>query len=200
MGKSRIRISDDGKILTIFKADDSQDKADAVLYRVRQIDSINAEDQSGAEKVKLPVMATVVNAEKWNSELVGNIEVRYADGTRDKWTTKGSCGKPRVATDGTVGWTIFEPERPAQSASYNIRPNNTLVICRKGSIICRVQSAMGFVEEWAFLKDGKHFVVKSRALHGPATVELMETETGNVVEKIKASADNLPNWAAPYHE
>ena len=48
--------------------------------------------------------------------------------------------------------------------------------------------------------DGKRFVVKSRALHGQATVELMETETGQVVEVVKASADKLPAWAAPYHE
>ena len=34
----------------------------------------------------------MVDALKWNSETVGNIEVRYADGRRDRWTTKGSCG------------------------------------------------------------------------------------------------------------
>jgi len=198
--KRRVRISPDGKVLSILKTDDSQGKVGVVLHRVRQIDSMHAENQSGAEKVKLPVKASVVNAVKWNSELVGNIEVHYSDETKDRWTTKGSCGQPRVAADGTVGWTIFEPERPAQSASYNIRPNHTLVMCRKGKIICRVESVMGFVDEWDFLKDGKHFVVKSRALHGPATVELMETETGKVVEAIKASADNLPDWAASYHD
>lgn len=162
--------------------------------------SLRAEDQAGAEKMKIPVKVAVVDAVKWNSEPVGNIEVRYADGTRDRWTTKGSCGQPHVAADGTVGWTVFEPERQAQTASYTVRPNGTVVICRKGKVLCRAQAALGFIEEWDFLKDGKHFVVKSRALHGPATVELMEMETGKVVKEVKASADNLPEWAAPYHE
>ena len=161
---------------------------------------VHAGDQAGAEKTKVPVRAAVVDAKQWNEQPVGNIEVGYADGTRDRWTTKGSCGQPHVAADGTVGWTVFEPERPAETASYNIRPNDTLVICPKGKVICRAKSALGFIEEWGFLKDGKRFVVKSRALHGPATVELMETETGKVVEVVKASADKLPAWAAPYHE
>ena len=162
--------------------------------------SVRAGDQTGAEKTKVPVKVAVVDAKKWNEQAVGNIEVSYADGTSDRWTTKGSCGQPRVAADGTVGWTVFEPERPAQTASYNIRPNGTLVICRKGKVICRAKAALGFIEEWGFLKDGKRLVVMSRALHGPATVELMETETGKVVEVVKASADKLPAWAAPYHE
>ena len=161
---------------------------------------LRAADQAGAEKTKVPVKVAVVDAVKWNSEPVGNIEVRYADGTRDRWTTKGSCGQPRVAADGTVGWTVYEPERQAQTASYNIRPNGTLVICRKGKVLCRTQAALGFIEEWGFVKDGKHFVVKSRALHGPATVELMETETGKVEKQVKATEDKLPEWAAPYHE
>lgn len=74
------------------------------------------------------------------------------------------------------------------------------MICRKGKVICRAAAALGFIEERGFLKDGKRLVVKSRALHGPATVELMETETGRVVEVAKASADNLPAWAVPYRE
>jgi len=47
--------------------------------------SLRAEGQAGAEKTKIPVKVAVVDAVKWNSETVGNIEVRYADGTRDRW-------------------------------------------------------------------------------------------------------------------
>jgi len=162
--------------------------------------SLCAEDQASVEKTKVPVKATVVNAQLWNNEPVGNIEVVYADGTRDRWTTKGSCGLPRVAADGTVGWTVFEPEHPSQSASYTVRPNGYLVVCRRGKVLCRVLSALSYIEEWDFSKDGKHFVVKSRRLHGSAKVELMETETGKVVMELEASADKLPEWAAPYHE
>ena len=151
--------------------------------------SAPAADQTGAEKVKLPVKDAV----KWNGESVGNIQVTYADGTKDQWTTKGGCGLARVAADGTVGWNVFEGERRARSASYNIRPHSTIVLCR-------VQAALGFVEEWNFTKDGKRFVVKSRALHGPATIELRETDTGKVVQSVQASDANVPAWAAPYRE
>ena len=41
-----------------------------------------------------------------------------------------SCGQPCVVLDGTVGWTVFEAERPAQTASHTIRQNATLVIPR----------------------------------------------------------------------
>ena len=162
--------------------------------------SAPAADQTGAEKVKLPVKVAVVDAVKWNGESVGNIQVTYADGTKDRWTTKGGCGLARVAADGTVGWNVFEGERRARSASYNIRPNGTMVMCRKGKVLCRVQAALGFVEEWNFTKDGKRFVVKSRALHGPATIELRETDTGKVVQSVQASDANVPAWAAPYRE
>jgi hypothetical protein len=75
-----------------------------------------------------------------------------------------------------------------------------MVMCLKGKVLCRVQAALGFVEEWNFTKDGKRFVVKSRALHGPATIELRETDTGKVVQSVQASDANVPAWAAPYRE
>ncbi len=160
----------------------------------------HAADQAEAERMKHPIKVAVVNAVQWNNEPIGNIEVTYADGTQERWTTKGSCGQPRLAPDGTVGWTIFQPERPAQAASYPIRPNNTLVICRQGKVLYRLQAALRYIEDWGFFKDGKHFVVKNRALHGQATVKLAETQTGKVVHEIQASANPLPEWAAPYHD
>ena len=159
-----------------------------------------AEDQTGAEKAKVPVKAAVVGGVKWNDQAVGNIEVTYADGTRDRWTTKGNCGDPRVAADGTVGWTVYAAERPAATASYNIRPNGTVVMCRRGKVLCRVETLLGFAEEWGFADEGKRFVVKSRALHGPAKVELHETDTGKLVAEAEASAEKLPAWAEPYRE
>ena len=175
-------------------------RVSALLLMVCFALPLAAADQAGAEKTKVPVKATVVDAVKWGTESIGNIEVVYADGTRDRWTTKGSCGMPRVSADGTVGWTVFEAERPAKTASYNIRPNGTIVLCRQGKVLFREQAAMGFIEEWDFLKDGKQFVVKSRALHGPATIELRETETGKVVAQVKTTTDECPDWAKPFWE
>jgi len=160
----------------------------------------SAADQTGAEKTKRVVKAEVVaNAKAENADKIGNIEVTYADGTKDRWTTKGDAGLPLVASDGKVGWTIYGPETKG-AASYSVRANNTLVICQQGKVLCRAKTVLPFIEEWRFLDDGKQFAVKTRAAHGPATLELHETKTGQLLAAVKAADAKLPKWAEPYRE
>jgi outer membrane lipoprotein-sorting protein len=162
--------------------------------------SMLAADQSGAEKSKSVASVEVVGtASAENAEKIGNVEVTYADGTKDRWTTKGDAGLALVASDGTVGWTVYAPETKI-AASYKVRPNNTLVICRQGKVLCRAKTALPFIEEWRFVDDGKQFAVKTRAAHGPATLELHETKTGKLLATAKAADDQLPKWAEPYRE
>lgn len=159
-----------------------------------------AADQSGAGKTKRAVKAEVVgNAKAENAEKIGDIEVTYADGTKDRWTTKGNAGLPQVSPDGIVGWTVYSPEAKI-AASYTMRPNNTLVICRQGKVLCRAQTALPFIEDWHFLDDGKQFAIRTRAAHGAATLELHETKTGQLLDAVKAGDAKLPKWAEPYRE
>lgn len=170
--------------------------------------SVHAADQTGAESKKKPVSAKVVNAPKGDGPRIGNIEVTYADGTTDRWTTKGNTGDPRVAADGTVGWTIYGPKTPSRyfeegvkiPEAYLYRPNTKIVICRKGKVLCRVEVGLFHVEEWGFTPDGEKFVVKTRGHHGPANLELRETTTGKLLAEIKAYEEKLPGWAEPYRE
>lgn len=178
-------------------------------------------DQAGAETTKKPVSAVVVPVRPGGEGLadkdagdhpepVGNVEVTYADGTKDRWTVKGNAGMPRVAPDGTVGWVVFEPERKASTASDLIRPNHQLVLCRAGKVLARVESALGFIEEWEFVDGGSgmagndgradpppglRVVVKSRALHGPAVIQLFEAASGKEAGNVKAFERPLPGWA-----
>lgn len=158
-----------------------------------------ATDQKGAEATKTPVKAVVVGAPKDAEPSIGNIQVTYRDGTTDHWTTKGNAGLPRVAPDGTVGWTVFGPETKIP-ASYTLRPNNHLVIFRAGKVLCRVEAGLMTVEEWDFIEGGAKFVVKTRGHHGPATIELHDTVTGKLISSAQAFAENLPEWAVPYRD
>lgn len=157
-------------------------------------------DQSGAEKTKRVTSAEIVGkATAENAEKIGNVEVTYADGTKDRWTTKGDAGLALVSPNGTVGWTVYAPEAKV-AASYKVRPNGTLVICRQGQVLCRIKSGLPFIEEWRFLDDGKQVALKTRAAHGPASLELHETKTGQLLSAVKAADDKLPAWAEPYRE
>ena len=159
-----------------------------------------AADQTGAEATKKPISARVVDVADIENYTIGNIQVTYEDGTKDRWTTKGGAGDPRVAPDGTVGWTLYGPEY-GNPDSYKTRPNGNIVICRRGTVLCRAESALPHVEEWSFTDGGTKFVLKSRGRHGPATVELFETDGGRLLASVPAYNENgLPAWAEPYSD
>lgn len=158
-----------------------------------------AGDQRDAERTKQPVAAEILvaSAAKADDPAVGNVQVTYADGTKDLWTTKGNCSLPRVAPDGTVGWTVNGLEIQVNSAD-TMRPNGTLVLCRKGKILASIRSGKGFIEKWAFYANGSQLVLVTRGAHGPADIELHDTATGKLLASVKAYAENLPEWAKPY--
>jgi hypothetical protein len=160
-----------------------------------------ATDLVGAETVKRPASVEILlsGAAKPDEPKIGNVWVTYTDGATDPWTTKGNCSLARLAVDGTVGWTTNEPETKV-NASYSMRPNNTLVLCRKGKVIAKVRSALPFIEEWKFTVDGRQLVLVTRASHGPADIELHEVDSGRLIETVKAYGENLPLWAQPFKE
>jgi hypothetical protein len=98
-----------------------------------------AGDQKGAERTKQPVAAEILAAPAATAEdpAVGNVEVTYADGTKDLWTTKGNCSLPRVAPDGTVGWTVNGP------ADIELHDTST------GQLIASVRAYAKNLPEWA---------------------------------------------------
>jgi hypothetical protein len=170
-----------------------------LLATVAGTGTLFAGDQRGAERTKQPVAAEILVASTANADdsAIGNVQVTYADGTKDLWTTKGNCSLPRVAPDGTVGWTVNGPEIPVNSAD-TMRPNGTLVLCRKGKVLASIRSGRGFIEKWAFYANGSQLILVTRASHGPADIELHDTTTGKLIASVKAYAENLPEWARPY--
>lgn len=162
--------------------------------------NLHAADQTGAEVTKKPVSAIIV-AEKGSNQgdqPIGNVQVKYADGTTDLWTTKKDCGQPHVAPDGRVGWVIYEP--PAQiAASYTLRPCRTIVLCRKGKVVARIKSENPFIEEWQFQENGARVAVAAMFAHGPTFYHLFDAATGKTLGDAMSTDEKIPSWAKPLH-
>ncbi len=169
------------------------------LFLVIFAASLHAADQKGAETVKKPISADIVSAIA-APHGIGNVRVTYSDRSQDIWTTRRNCSLPRVSSTGVVGWTLNSPEVKPVTVSYTVRRNPILILCRAGKVIERITSGKGFIEEWDFIKGQPRLVLLTRSLHGPADVELYDTETGALIERLSALDPNLPDWAKPYSE
>ncbi len=163
--------------------------------------SLSAADQTGAESTKKPVSAAIL-AEKDSQQgdkPIGNVQVTYADGTTDLWTTKKDCGLARVSADGTVGWVIFEPETQV-AASYNLRPCRTIALCRKGKIVTRITSGTPFINDWQFQDNGTRIAVAAMFTHGKTYYNLFDSTTGKSLASATATDEVIPEWAKPLHQ
>jgi hypothetical protein len=161
---------------------------------------VRAIDQTGAEKAKIPKAVQVIECRDipGSSYKIGNVEVTYEDGSRDRWTRLRFAMLPQVAGDGTVGW-VDCGNRAKKGILLNRRGGvvpSALVLCHRGNVIARIRTALPYIEDWFFENDGGHVVVISRASHGPATIERFVRENGSRVAEISAYESKvLPAWA-----
>ena len=90
--------------------------------------------------------------------------------------SNASFGQPLRAVNGMWNVSIMEGNRPVS--------------------VC--QTASPFVEETRFINEQEQIVVKSRAKHGPATVQLFDTRSGAEQGRIMAYEiqEGEPAWAA----
>jgi len=157
----------------------------------------------GAEKTKTPVEAHVKVIHRAGSgDPIGNVIVKFADGTEDQWTLKGNCSTPKVASSGAVGWIVYSLGKDGKSIeTYGGLPvNGKITICQKGEVLTTVSTTKAFIEQWGFTADGLRFVAKSRGAHGPATIQLFAFHGTKPLAEIAAYVDKLPDWARPYKD
>jgi len=158
-------------------------------------------DNEGAEKTKLPVSARIEVVHKMDvGDPIGNVIVKYGDGTEDQWTVKGNCSTPNVSPSGVVGWVVYSLKGKSIELYGDLPVNGKVSICEKGKVLATVSTTKPFIEQWGFTEDGRHFVVKSRGAHGPASVQLFAFKPGPAETTVEAYSDDLPDWARPYKD
>jgi hypothetical protein len=157
----------------------------------------------GAEKTKRPVSARIEAMHKVGiGDPIGNVIVKYADGTEDQWTVKGNCSNPKVSPSGVVGWIVYSLSKDGESIKlYGDLPvNGKISICEKGNVLATVSTTKAFIEQWGFAADGRHFVAKSRGAHGPASIQLFAFKNGPAEAAVEAYSEDLPDWARSYKD
>ena len=164
---------------------------------------------AGADKGRRPISARVeITRELPASTLeVGNVIVKYADGTEEKWTKEGNCFDPKVSPAGVVAWVVCTLQKDGKSLVMDpdLPLNGKLRICKNGAVLATVSAACPYIEDWGFTKDGRHVVIKSREAHGMAEIQLFALKNGPAGEtwrayRIPDEDAPLPKWALPYKD
>lgn len=73
----------------------------------------------------------------------------------------------------------------------------TVTVLENGSTVSTIKTAMPNIEAHHFTADKRDLVVKSRGVHGPATVELFDARSGRQKDKVLAYTIRYgePAWA-----
>jgi len=163
-------------------------------------------DQTGAEAVKKPVSASIVETKgRKLTPPAGNVRVKYADGSTDTWTTKGIAMEPQVGADGTVGWYVCATDA---AGKLDLEGDDTptpvaLVVCRGGKIVVTFKDLTN-PRGWAFDPDGLHVMVYEGAKHGPGWVRRFDIKGGKETAQFSFAdvddAAKCPAWAKPFFE
>lgn len=175
-----------------------------VIVVAAAVESIGAPaEDEGAEEIKRPLSARIDVIQKIEAaDPIGNVIVKYADGTEDKWSDKGNCSTPKVSPSGMVGWIVYSLKNDGKSIEmYGELPiNGKVSLCEKGKVLATVSTTKPFIEQWGFSQDGRRIVVKSRGAHGPATIQLFAIKGGPAEAAVDAYSEHLPEWARPYKD
>jgi hypothetical protein len=163
---------------------------------------------AGVEKGKRPISARIEVTRKIPTSTlkVGNVIVKYADGTEEKWTKEGNCFLPKVSPSGVVGWVVCSLLKDGKSLEMgrDLPINGKLRIREKGTVLATVSTECEYIEDWGFTKDGRHVVIKSREAHGSADVQLFAFKNGPAEKTAPPYTDSdtgpVPDWALPYME
>jgi len=146
---------------------------------------------SGTSPTKIEVISKAGEAKEANN-IVSDVVVTWDDGRREQLTHGAHAELAKLGPDGLVGWTWANKRYQKMWITEHLR------VQRGKQLLFEIKSDKPFIEDWTFAPEG--LVVKSRAAHGPAAIELFSLETGKQIQLVKAYADDLPPWAKPFGE
>ena len=101
-----------------------------------------------------------------------------------------------------AGCTIAPPrQRGYADLQVNVEQASVRLL-RNEMTVALIRTQLPNVENWKLINGNTEIVVKSRGNHGPAAVELFDTRTGILKDKIMAFAiqDRKPQWAQGFGE
>jgi hypothetical protein len=127
------------------------------------------------------------------SDEAGDVSVTWDDGNSERLTKGAHAEQPKLGPDGLIGWAWSKERHQDVWVSEHLR------VQRGKQLLFEVKSGKPFIEDWGFIPEG--VAVKSRAMHGPALIELFSVTDGKRIKVIeKAFGDDLPAWAKPYND
>lgn len=90
------------------------------------------------------------------------------------------------------------PSNPAEIDFTASEFQGGLEIREDGRLVSRIRPAQPVLERWAFVKDGRQIIVRSRGAEGPATIELFDSRSAIRRDTIPADqiVNGRPAWAA----
>jgi hypothetical protein len=145
--------------------------------------------------------------------ITGNVLVTLSSGKVIKLNDKSNALLPRLAQGfkggAYVGFVEVELEKDQKTLkTYDTLKIDDIFLVYKitgetdNTLMAVLKSAKPFIEDWGFLGGGQYIVIKSRATHGIAMIELFSI--GATLDKVaklgevEAYKDNLPEWAQPF--
>ena len=145
--------------------------------------------------VVIPKSATVVDAkEDAVGEIVGNVQVTFTDGHKEKWTKLGKSMLPKVSATGLVGWARYE------TLGYRNYPAfDTLRVVWPDEHHRDFQAGDSFIEAWDFADNDSTVIIKSRAGHGAPDFLKYDLATGRKLAHVDGWVNQpYPDWVKPY--
>ena len=145
----------------------------------------------------LPKSAIVIDAkEDVVGETVGNIQVTFTDGHKEKWTKLGKSMLPKVSATGLVGWAKYDN---LGYRNYPIFDNVRIVWPDEHHR--DFPSRCSFIEAWDFADNNTAIVIKSREAHGAPNIQKYDLATGKVIADVDGwQNEPWPPWAKPYED
>jgi hypothetical protein len=135
---------------------------------------------------------TATKVEVVGPEEVGDVYVTWDNRKREALTSGAHAEMARLGPGGLIAWTWSKVRYQGLWVNEHIR-------VQKGKkLLFEAKSAKPFIEDFDFIKEG--LVAKSRAMHGPAAIELYSLTDGKLIATNRAYGDDLPAWAKPYAE
>jgi len=119
-----------------------------------------------------------------------------------KLTSGTTAQQPKANRDGWIGWIdCSEKDHPKRLLIVKGVPIGSRLILRNPSgSLTSIPAEKPVIEDWGFDPDGRHVVIKSRSLHGPAVIERFQMKDGSKSASTPAYGATIPEWAHPYSE